>query len=40
MVEIRFSEQMTLVTQSDFGRRLTFNGDGLDHGWGDVQMVG
>lgn len=39
MVEIGLSEQVTLFTQSDFGRTLTSNGDGSDHGWGGVQMV-
>jgi len=26
-------------TQSDFGRTLTSNGDGTDHGWGSHQLV-
>jgi len=37
--EIGLGEQVTLFTQSDFGRTLTSNGDGSDHGWGGVQMV-
>jgi uncharacterized protein (DUF1501 family) len=39
MSEIGMSEQVTLFTQSDFGRTLTSNGDGSDHGWGGVQLV-
>lgn len=39
MTEIGLAEQVTLFTQSDFGRTLTSNGDGSDHGWGGVQMV-
>jgi len=39
MNEIGLGEQVTLFTQSDFGRTLTSNGDGSDHGWGGVQMV-
>lgn len=39
MVELGVSEQVTLFTQSDFGRTLTSNGDGSDHGWGGAQFV-
>ena len=39
MQELGVSEQVTLFTQSDFGRTLTSNGDGSDHGWGGLQMV-
>jgi uncharacterized protein (DUF1501 family) len=39
MVEIGMSEQVTLFTQSDFGRTLTSNGDGSDHAWGGLQLV-
>jgi len=39
MNELGLGEQVTLFTQSDFGRTLTSNGDGSDHGWGGVQMV-
>lgn len=39
MNEIGLGEQVTLFTQSDFGRTLTSNGDGSDHGWGGVQLV-
>jgi len=28
-----------LVTESDFGRTLTFNGMGTDHGWGGNHMI-
>ncbi|MBM4231346.1 MAG: DUF1501 domain-containing protein [Gammaproteobacteria bacterium] len=38
-VELGVSEQVTLFTQSDFGRTLTSNGDGSDHGWGGSQFV-
>ena len=31
--------QVTLATASDFGRTLTDNGDGTDHGWGGHQFV-
>lgn len=30
---------VTLFTASEFGRTLTSNGDGTDHGWGGHQMV-
>ena len=39
MVEIGMERQVTLFTQSDFGRTLTSNGDGSDHGWGGTQLV-
>ena len=39
MDEIGLAQQVTLFTQSDFGRTLTSNGDGSDHGWGGVQLV-
>ncbi|MBM4231842.1 MAG: DUF1501 domain-containing protein, partial [Gammaproteobacteria bacterium] len=39
MVEIGLERQVTLFTQSDFGRTLTSNGDGSDHGWGGTQLV-
>lgn len=38
-VELGVSEQVTTFTASDFGRTLTSNGDGTDHGWGSHQMV-
>ena len=39
MVELGISDSVTTFTQSDFGRTLTSNGDGSDHGWGGVQLV-
>ena len=36
---LNMSSQVTTFTISDFGRTLTSNGDGTDHGWGGVQMV-
>jgi len=39
MIEIGMEKQVTLFTQSDFGRTLTSNGDGSDHGWGGTQLV-
>lgn len=39
MIEIGLERQVTLFTQSDFGRTLTSNGDGSDHGWGGTQLV-
>ena len=38
-VELGVSSKVTTFTQSDFGRTLTSNGDGTDHGWGGVQLV-
>ena len=32
-------KQVTLFTASDFGRTLTSNGDGTDHGWGSHHFV-
>ncbi|QBE62520.1 DUF1501 domain-containing protein [Pseudoduganella lutea] len=32
-------QQVTLFTASDFGRTLTSNGDGTDHGWGSHHFV-
>jgi len=32
-------EQVTTFTMSDFGRTLTSNGDGTDHGWGGHQII-
>jgi len=31
--------ETTLFTASDFGRTLTSNGDGTDHGWGSHHLV-
>ncbi len=36
---LRVFGQVTTFTASDFGRTLTSNGDGSDHGWGTHQMV-
>ena len=33
------SDQVTSFTASDFGRTLTSNGDGSDHGWGSHHFV-
>ena len=38
-IELGVSSEVTTFTQSDFGRTLTSNGDGTDHGWGGVQMI-
>lgn len=38
-VELGVSEKVTSFTASDFGRTLTSNGDGTDHGWGSHQLV-
>jgi len=37
--EIDRRNDVTLFTASDFGRTLTSNGDGSDHGWGSHQIV-
>lgn len=36
---LRIAEQVTTFTMSDFGRTLTSNGDGADHGWGSHHFV-
>lgn len=33
------SDNVTTFTMSDFGRRMTSNGNGTDHGWGGHQLV-
>lgn len=33
------SNKVTSFTMSDFGRTLTSNGDGTDHGWGGHQII-
>jgi len=38
-VELGVSSQVTTFTASDFGRTLTSNGDGSDHGWGGHHFV-
>jgi uncharacterized protein (DUF1501 family) len=37
--ELGVAEQVTAFTASDFGRTLTSNGDGSDHGWGSHHFV-
>lgn len=38
-VELGVANQVTAFTASDFGRTLTSNGDGSDHGWGSMHFV-
>ncbi|CAM4001046.1 DUF1501 domain-containing protein [Roseateles saccharophilus] len=38
-VELGVASQVTTFTASDFGRTLTSNGDGSDHGWGSHHFV-
>ncbi len=37
--EMNLSNQVTAFTASDFGRTLSSNGDGSDHGWGSHHFV-
>ncbi len=39
LVELGVSDRVVTFTQSDFGRTLTSNGDGTDHGWGGHHLV-
>jgi len=39
LVELNQQDSVTTFTASDFGRTLTVNGDGSDHGWGGHYMV-
>lgn len=39
MVEINQQDNVTLFTMSDFGRTLTTNNEGTDHGWGNHHIV-
>lgn len=39
MIALGIWDQVTVFTMSDFGRTLTDNGDGTDHGWGSHQFV-
>ncbi len=39
LVELGVGDQVTTFTISDFGRTLTSNGKGSDHGWGGNQLV-
>lgn len=38
-VELGVDAQVTTFTASDFGRTMTANGDGSDHGWGGEHFV-
>lgn len=38
-VELGVANQVTTFTASDFGRTLSSNGDGADHGWGGHHLV-
>lgn len=38
-VELGIADKVTTFTLSDFGRTLTSNGDGTDHGWGSHHFV-
>lgn len=37
--ELGVADKVTTFTASDFGRTLSVNGDGTDHGWGGHQFV-
>ena len=37
--QLGVSDKVTTFTASDFGRTLSLNGDGTDHGWGGHQFV-
>ncbi|NBT10673.1 MAG: DUF1501 domain-containing protein [Betaproteobacteria bacterium] len=39
MGELGVADRVTTFTASDFGRTLTSNGDGSDHGWGSHHFV-
>lgn len=39
LVELGVFGEVTTFTASEFGRTLTTNGDGTDHGWGGHQLV-
>ena len=38
-VELGVASNVTTFTASDFGRTLTTNGDGSDHGWGSMHLA-
>ena len=38
-IEMSMENEVTSFTMSDFGRTLTSNGDGTDHGWGGHQFI-
>jgi len=39
MEDLNMSEKVSMVVASEFGRTLTVNGDGTDHGWGGHAYV-
>jgi uncharacterized protein (DUF1501 family) len=39
MGELGVAQKVTTFTASDFGRTLSYNGDGTDHGWGGHHFV-
>lgn len=39
LVEIGYQDDVVSFTTSDFGRTVTSNGDGTDHGWGNHHIV-
>ncbi|MEO5561559.1 MAG: DUF1501 domain-containing protein [Dokdonella sp.] len=39
MAEIGATNDVTAFTMSEFGRTLSSNGNGSDHGWGSIQMA-
>jgi uncharacterized protein (DUF1501 family) len=39
MTEVGVNSQVTTCTMSEFGRTLTSNANGSDHGWGGHQMI-
>jgi uncharacterized protein (DUF1501 family) len=39
MNELNMADKVTTFTMSEFGRTLTSNGDGTDHGWAGNQIV-
>ncbi len=39
MEELGVADRVTAFTASDFGRTLTSNGDGTDHGWGSHHFI-
>ncbi|GIC77980.1 DUF1501 domain-containing protein [Moritella sp. F3] len=39
LASLSLTKQVTTFTASDFGRTLTSNGSGTDHGWGSHQLV-
>jgi uncharacterized protein (DUF1501 family) len=40
MAQMNLQDSVTTFTASDFGRTLTSNGDGSDHGWGFASLRG